>query len=167
MDRQRDCNGRHRCFADVQLHINRCCPKSFNTGRRCRTWGGGQEQIVRLDIGPSARAHFVAGSTQRGWTQAASNGGRRTAGNGPALTPHQFLTPGLYPPPNAVRVRQSIGYLSSRSQSVGPRAGHHPLLGGSVGVSGNVRRRRRVPHNAITIFYGIRQRSPRPQHPRK
>lgn len=77
-------------FADVQLHaLKPVVAQSRSTlAAGAGVWGGGQSQIVRLDIGPSARAHFVAGSTQlrldASWRFRIAGDAR--PGNGPALT---------------------------------------------------------------------------------
>ena len=77
-------------FADVAVQAHRSIPQSqrasFAIG--AGIWGGGQDNVMRIDIGPNMRANVRAGSAlfqlDASWRVRVA--GHAQPGNGPAMT---------------------------------------------------------------------------------
>lgn len=77
-------------FADLALQAHRAIAKSGQASLAAGAgiWGGGQDNIMRLDVGPNIRANIMAGGAQfqldASWRFRVA--GQAQPGNGPAVT---------------------------------------------------------------------------------
>ena len=77
-------------FADVALQTHRPIAKSGRASLSAGAgiWGGGQDNVMRLDVGPNIRANIMAGGAQfqldASWRFRVA--GQAQPGNGPAVT---------------------------------------------------------------------------------